>query len=385
MKCNPIRIAYDGTIFTSQATGGISRYFRRLIEEMTRLRPDWLFDLHIVDDGCLLAPLPSGRNVSVVRRKHFRPGWCCVPLNYASRQYKVRHDKPWIVHSTLARPFHYAPCPLVTTIHDAIIEKLPQFYATRHHARARRWWRWSAKHSDAILTVSENSKADILSIWSPHPSKVHVTYPGVDKVFSPPNPADTVTALTGSGIRRPYILYVGHRGEHKNFQIVATALRNPLLKALDLVLVGGANEVPELEGWSSADKKRLHHLTCVSDKQLHGLYAGATALVFPSLYEGFGFPLVEAMSSGAPVVASDIPSSREVCSDCAEYFQPRDPDGCVQAILRAESPTRREGLIRKGLERARLFSWSACAEATLRVYEGLIAERSPDTSWRGAS
>jgi glycosyltransferase involved in cell wall biosynthesis len=368
-----VRIVYDGTIFTSQASGGISRYFRKLIEEMARIRPQWTFDLHIVEDGREPAPLPSGENIRISKRKHFRPGWLWIPINYANRQWKIRRARPAILHTTLARPFRFVPCPLVTTIHDAIIEKLPEFYAQGSHARAKRWWRWSAQRADAVFTVSRTSRSDILDVWSPSPSRVHVVYPGVEEAFRQASLESGSIANSRFGMERPYLLYVGHRGEHKNFRVLAMAIRDSALEDLDLVLVGGADRVPELEEWSGRERNRLHHLKRVTDSELRSLYSGAVALVFPSLYEGFGFPLVEAMSCGTPVVSSDIPSSREVCADSAEFFQPRDPVDCVKAILRVQDPEKRKSLIRKGIERSKLFDWSSCANETIRIYEELIA------------
>jgi glycosyltransferase involved in cell wall biosynthesis len=376
MSNRETRIVYDGTIFTSQINGGISRFFRRLIEEMARTRPGWIFDLHIVEDGRTPAALPSGENIRITRRKHLCPGWCWLPVNSWRRQAKIREARPAILHTTLARPLHFVPCPLVTTIHDAIMEKFPEFYAHRRHARSKRWWRWSATFCDAITTVSETSRSDIINTWSTAASKIHVTYPGVEEVFREPIREEGAAGVAGLGIQRPYILYVGHRGEHKNFQVLAKAMRDSALAPLDLVLVGGADEVPELENWPGLEAKRLHHIKRVSDLQLHWFYAGARALVFPSLYEGFGFPLIEAMSSGTPVVASDIPSSREVCGDAAEFFLPRDSNGCVEAIRRALHERNAISMTRKGKERAKLFSWSSCAEQTLAVYEGLIEARS---------
>lgn len=372
-----VRIVYDGTIFTSQTAGGISRYFRRLIEEMARLRPSWLFDLHILDDGNALAQLPSGDNVRISRRRHFTPAWCYLPVNYGSRQFNIRNAKPTILHSTLARPFHFPMCPTVVTIHDAIVEKVPEFYSDKRHARARYWWRWSAVHADAVLTVSHTSRKDIVEVWSTDASRVHVTYPGVEETFHRTPAEDGRVALSGSG--RPYLLYVGHRGEHKNFRVLAQAMENPALHGFDLVLVGGGDKVPEAQGWTDTDRQRVRHLRGVSDTELRNLYAGATALVFPSLYEGFGFPLVEAMSCGTAVVASDIPSSREVCGDAAEFFPARDADACVKAILRVQDPERRRSLTRKGTERTKQFTWSSCAEETLRVYEDLIAARATES------
>jgi glycosyltransferase involved in cell wall biosynthesis len=366
------RIAYDGTVYSSQARGGISRYYTRVIEEMASLRPAWEFDLHIIDDGKAPAPLPCGDNISITKRKYFRPAWCCVPLNYGSRQNRIRKARPSLLHTTLARPFHYPPCPVVITIHDTIMEKLPEFYSDRGFARSKRWWQWSATHADAVLTVSNTSRADIIETWSAAPSRVHVTYPGVDRVFSRQVPEEVSSVLAAYRLKRPYILYVGHRGEHKNFRVLAAAIQDSALQELDLVLVGGTDRVPELEGWPGLEGKRLHHLKRVTDNELRSLYSGAAALVFPSLYEGFGFPLVEAMSCGAPVVSSDIPSSREVCGDIAEYFRPREPDDCVKAILRVRDREDRDSSIRRGIERAKLFNWSSCAHETIRIYEDLI-------------
>lgn len=377
MVTSTARIVYDGTIFTSQIAGGISRYFRRLIEEMARLRPAWFFDLHIVDDGSAIAQLPSGNNVRITRRHHLRPAWCCLPLNYGSRQLNIRTAKPTILHSTLARPFHFPTCPTVVTIHDAIVEKVPEFYSGKRHSRARRWWRWSATHADAVLTVSRTSRSDIIEVWSTNASRVHVTYPGVEEVFHQTPSGDDPSR--SSTFDRPYLLYVGHRGEHKNFRILAEAMANPALGDFDLVLAGGGEQVLETQTWTDTDRRRLRHLRGVSDSELRRLYAGAAALVFPSLYEGFGFPLVEAMSCGTPVVASDIPSSREVCGDAAEFFPPRDADACARAILRVQDQERRRSLIHKGIERARQFTWSSCAQETLRVYEELISARATES------
>jgi glycosyltransferase involved in cell wall biosynthesis len=198
------------------------------------------------------------------------------------------------------------------------------------------------------------------------------------ETFTQPSLNEDSNVNSNFGLERPYVLYVGHRGEHKNFRVLAMAIQDPALEELDLVLVGGADRVPELQGWPGLERNRLHHLKAVTDSGLRFLYSGAVALVFPSLCEGFGFPLVEAMSCGAPVVSSDISSSREVCGDVAEFFQPRDPAACVKAILRVRNRARRESLIRRGIQRAKLFNWSSCATETIRVYEELIAARSAE-------
>ena len=159
------------------------------------------------------------------------------------------------------------------------------------------------------------------------------------------------------------MLYVGHRGEHKNFQVLSEAFRLPVLDDFDLVAVGGQPVMPAAPS--------LHHLANVPDSGLRCAYAGAAAFVFPSLCEGFGLPLLEAMSCGAPIAASDIPTNREVAGAAFIPFDPADPRSCAESILQAAGPARAR-LLTAARDRLPRFSWTDCAARTLRVYRQVL-------------
>ena len=298
-------ILYDGTIYNSQPRGGISRYSTLLIEHLAALEPAWEFHLHV--NSGPTAPLPEAPNVHVLRRRYLRPGKLFFPVNAASRALHARRARPGLLHSTLYRPFRFASrCPLVVTIYDMIVHLRPDLYPGRANRRFRGWVEWSARRASAILTISEVSRNDIVRILGVPHHKIHLTRPGLDPKLTAPSPTEVAEFKVSQGLHRPYVLYVGHRGEHKNFQVLSEAFRLPVLDDFDLIAVGGQPVMPAAP--------RLHHLANVPDSDLRCAYAGAAAFVFPSLYEGFGLPLLEAMSCGAPIAAS-VPG-RRVERDC---------------------------------------------------------------------
>lgn len=363
------KVVYDGAIYCSQRRGGISRYYTRIIEYMAQMRPDWRFEIHV--NPRPTATLPRGDNIYVLVRPYLCPGKAWFPVNYLIREYCYRATRPSLYHSTLYRPFRFAPCPLITTIHDVVQLVLPQFYHSKAGRRLTRFQRWWARHADAILTDSEASRRDIVSLLGADPARVHVTYLGVDEAFRPASETEIQDVCRRYGLRRPYLVYVGHRGEHKNFAVVRLALQSQRLSAWQLVLVGGGPLAP-CEIPAGVSGEMVKHIGECEDAELRLIYAGADALLFPSLYEGFGLPCLEAMACGTAVVASDIPVLREICGNDCEYFDHRDPEDLVRAIWRIADPTRRAELTAGGLRRAGRFSWDRCAAQTLEVYEQLL-------------
>jgi glycosyltransferase involved in cell wall biosynthesis len=228
------------------------------------------------------------------------------------------------------------------------------------------------RRAAAILAVSEQTKRDLVRLLGVAPEKVRVTYLAADPVFRPAEEDEGREFAARWGLERPYLLYVGHRGEHKNFRVLAQAFRDQRLAEFMLLLVGGQPEAPELAQFDEATAGRVVHVKSAEDVELRLAYAGAAVFVFPSLYEGFGLPVLEAMSCGAPVAASDIPTTREVYGDACELFAPTDPDGLVQAVLRACQPSRRNELLAAGLARAAQFSWERCASETLETYRSVL-------------
>lgn len=201
---------------------------------------------------------------------------------------------------------------------------------------------------------------------------VHVIPLGVEPGFfdARPGAADHLTP-------NPYLLYVGNVKPHKNLRrLIEAFLQIKDRIPHDLVIAG------KMEGLRSADRaipglvaaggERIRMTGRISQAEIEALYAGADLFVFPSLYEGFGFPPLEAMAAGTAVAASDVPVVREACAEAAEYFNPRDPADIARAIETALAPAAREDLVRRGQERAREMSWDRPLAATERVIRELL-------------
>jgi glycosyltransferase involved in cell wall biosynthesis len=216
--------------------------------------------------------------------------------------------------------------------------------------------------------VSGAARDDLVATLGIPPERVHVTPNGVDERF--------FEARAPEGPRAPYLLAVGTLEPRKNVPVLLDALR--MLRAdgrdLQLVIVGR-------QGWADAlpCRELAAHVRLtgtVSDAELAELYAGAACFVLPSVYEGFGLPLAEAMAAGTPAVASDIPALRELGSEAVRYAPPDSPRAFADAV--SQVLDRREetaGMVQRGRERARRYSWGACAEATLAIYREITARR----------
>jgi alpha-1,3-rhamnosyl/mannosyltransferase len=221
----------------------------------------------------------------------------------------------------------------------------------------------SARRADRVLAVSELTKRDVVERYGIAEEKIVVTPNGVDPIFTPDGAIPE---------RRPYALFVGGIQPRKDpvTAIEALALLNG---DLELVMVGaekrGGPEVREALRRLGLEQ-RVELAGHVGHEQLAGLYRGAACLVFPSRYEGFGLPVLEAMASGTPVVAANAGALPEVAGDAAILVEPGDAAAIADGIRRAL--TERERLVAAGLERARSFSWAETARRTLAVYRELL-------------
>ncbi|NPA80420.1 MAG: glycosyltransferase family 4 protein [Thermotogae bacterium] len=250
--------------------------------------------------------------------------------------------------------------PQVITVHDIQPIILPdkyreQAYLYRFFLRPFIW------KVDRIITVSERSKADIVEFFRVKPERVLVAYPSYDEELF--RPMDGSEARRRLGFGRPYLLMVGARYRYKNAHVVVRAL--PKLP-YDFIVVGASDEYAEFLrelATSLGVSERVHLRGYVPREELPLLYAGAFALVFPSRYEGFGLPVLEAMASGCPVIGTD--TVVEAGGDAILYASPDDPDSWVEAVRQLE--TRRDEFVRRGLERVKSFSWERTAGQVNRV------------------
>ncbi len=362
-----MKIAYTYHAFMEQPYGGISRYFVRLAQEMRRLGEEpRLFPAlhqsrHLRGCGALTA-----RGLDLGWLPAFPKG-LARPINQALSGWQMRRWRPDLVHETF-----YGRCPIpgtrgpvVLTVYDMINERLPRLsYAARRYSELKRL---AVGRADQIICISEHTRQDLLSLFPVDEAKVTTVHLGVDP--APPQPAGPD--------REPLVLFVGTRTAYKNFDRLAQAFAaSPVMRSgYTLVAFGGkrfARREHELFRRLGLRPGQVRHETG-DDAALAGMYRRAAVFVYPSLYEGFGIPPLEAMAHGCPVAASNCSSIPEVTGDAAAFFDPLAVDSIrdtVEKIL-ADAALRAE-LVRRGYSRIRRFSWEDCARRTLEVYRRLV-------------
>jgi len=250
-----------------------------------------------------------------------------------------------------------APKPLrrqasVQTLLDVQHLELPHLFSRAELLYRRHFYEGFAARADAVITISHFAKARMISSLGLDPDKIHVAHLGVDTTKYTPH----------EGSRENFVLYPARGWPHKNHARLIEAMRivRRDLPGLRLVLTGGGLDVlGELPEW--VDRRGL-----VEQDELHRLYQSAAALVFPSLYEGFGLPPLEAMASGCPVAVSNAGSLPEVVGDAAVQFDPADPEAIAAAIVKAV--TGGEALTQAGLHHVKAFTWEKCGDAHIKAY-----------------
>jgi glycosyltransferase involved in cell wall biosynthesis len=373
------RVLIDGTIYGIQAYGGINRTFIELLPRLADRLKNVVFWLHLPSrvDG----PVPSGPGIKTIRDLRFTPNPPLVVQQF-SRGLSVpllRMMRPRLFHSTYYTLPYSQKWKTVVTVHDFINENhnsLMQYEFPGFIELKRR----SIENADAIVAVSEATKQDILEHTNVEEARIEVVHHGASEAFysSRPSLEEMEKFRISLGIDRPYWLYVGQRAGYKNFGTLLQAW-TLLSKTTDeetyLVAIG---PFEALEAWQMdlLIKNNLHNrlkiLSNVDDRTVHLAFCGTTALVFPSLAEGFGLPLLEAMACGTPVVASDIPVFHEVAGDAAYYFDPHSVDMLVEAMLKIQDPDIIRELVSKGHKHAQMFSWEKAATKITEIYRRLI-------------
>ena len=294
--------------------------------------------------------------------------------------YQLSKQKVDVAHFQYVVP-PVMKCPTVVMIHDISYEYHPEYFNPLECKRMKMLIPFSARKSEHVLTVSEYSKQQIMQKYNIPDDKVTVTYNGVSEQFRAlPDGAEIYHSLSRFRFKKPFILAVGNLQPRKNIERLIRAyskLRSSGKIDLDLVLVGqlrwgGKAIFDEVE--CLGVKNNIHITGYVSDEELVALYNKATLFAYPSLYEGFGLPLIEAMACGTPVISSNASCLPEIGGDAAHYIDPYSEVGMMDALeLVANSSSVREQLIQKGFDRASDFNWKRTAEKTLRVFEEVVA------------
>lgn len=363
-------IWFDHQIFSFQQYGGVSRYFYELskaLASQSDMRVQIFAPAHVnaylrngdaVGGMAFYAPYPG-------RGLRFRPRLLGPLLRMALRRYR-----PDVVHETyygLDRLHAAKGQRIVTTVHDMVYEKFPAMLDRNSRRIAMKYA--SIKRADQIICVSENTRKDLLEFYPEFEGKVSVVHHGVSYV-QPCEPAE-------HNFPDPYLLFVGTRSHYKNFErfVCAFGASTFLRNTFGLTFFGGGALTAAEWNTIRAAGISEHRVVQISgsDALLAWVYRQAAAFVFPSVYEGFGMPLTEAMQHGCPVICSDASSFPEICGDAAEYFDPVDVDdirftlervlGCTDCLANLAEASRR---------RAQNFSWKKCADETSRVYRRLL-------------
>ncbi|BDG07164.1 glycosyltransferase family 4 protein [Anaeromyxobacter paludicola] len=354
------RVGIDCTLIRPDRLTGVERYALSLVTELAALAPEELVLFTHPEAPPALTRLPV--------EQHPAPWKVRVPVDQAWLPWAAARARVTLLH-TLA-----FPTPLLwrgraaITVHDATFWLHPDSVSAGMRVYYGPLFPQALARASAVFTVSEASRVDLVRAAGLPAERVHVTPNGVDERF--------FEARAPEGPRAPYLLSVATLEPRKNLPALLDAFR--LLRRqgrdLELVLVGRQGWAQSLPLGDLAPHVRL--TGTLPDAELPALYAGAACLVLPSLYEGFGLPLVEAMAAGTPAVASAIPALREVGGDAALYADPRDPAsfaGAIARVLDDRDAARARAAL--GRERARGFTWRACAEKTLAVYRSILRRR----------
>jgi glycosyltransferase involved in cell wall biosynthesis len=249
----------------------------------------------------------------------------------------------------------------VVCIYDAASVRHPEWYSRGYAAYQRRVLPALARRARLVITASAFARDEVVEVLGADPGRTVVVPLGVSERFHPD--ADPSAARAAFGLDRPYALTVGSRIARKNVDALERAADVLSREGIDLVAAGSGR------GYMRAGASPVRELGYVGQELLPGLYAGAAAFVLPSLHEGFGLPVLEAMASGVPVVASDRGSLPEVCGGAALLVDPLDADAIADALLTAAGDAR---LCDAGLARARSFTWERTARETDALIEALL-------------
>jgi glycosyltransferase involved in cell wall biosynthesis len=371
-----MKVLYDHQIFESRF-GGISRYF----VELMRFNPTSLLSLKYSDNIYLSSDTIKKNNILPKDYEYdlflpkinfkgkgrlFRFFSNVTQKNNLSLSINTLNEQDFdVFHPTYYDPYflkYLKEKPFVLTVHDMIHELFPEYFYNDKATIANK--KICINNADRINVNSETTKQDLLKIYPNVEDKVKITY----LAFS--NKILTAERKMGN-----YLLFTGSRDGYKNFVAFIQAIA-PLLLRFDLNLICTGHdfnikEINLFENLQIADK-----VICklASDEELNKLYSEAIAFIFPSLYEGFGIPILEAFASGCPAILSNTSSLPEIGGEAAVYFDPYSIDDMRSAIEKViTSECLQKELIIKGKDRVKKFSWEKCATETMHVYDSLVA------------
>ena len=363
-----MNVFFDSQVFCQQLYGGISRYFCELITGINRTDNHAHLSLlcsnnvHLHEYGFNIKPY------LFPKRNRF--------LNKTNQLYNVvelKLENFDVYHATYYNPFfmkHIGRKPYVVTYYDMIHEKFRNQYSSlRVDENTIQWKKEISKGAAGLIAISQSTKNDMVDYFNIKPERIQVVH------LSSSTKVQLIKETDHKSVKKPYLLYVGNRNIYKNFHPFLIAV-SPILKQYNLQLIcagGGVFNQVEQKAMKSCGVETYVEQLPITDEVLAQLYSQAIAFIFPSLYEGFGIPILEAMSCGCPCLLSDRSSMPEVAGEAALYFNPDDVDDMRSVIVKLlDDEHLRMGLVSQGIKRASLFSWERNVRETLAMYTNIV-------------
>lgn len=349
---------------------GVGRYVRLLAEHLNKsAEADSLtfFYFDFMRRG-LSSPLARTRAVRwcpgrIAQLCWKRLGW--PPFNWFAGKADLYHFPNFIIP-----PFGKGKC--VVSVHDASFLRYPEFTEGDNLTYLRAAIKNTVKRADAIITISHFSAAELVCFFPEAREKIHVIYPGIVEHMTPCSPQAGDKIRQAEGLRRPYVLFVGTLEPRKNIEFLIKVFENMKEFKGELVVVGRrgwkyASIIDRMRFSPRADEIRL--LEDVNDGELSAIYAGAELFLFPSLYEGFGFPPLEAFACGLPVISSNGSSLKEVLGEGALLLEEYDAARWARdAMFLINDHNARQSLIAKGRRQVSKYTWAGTARQTMALY-----------------
>lgn len=352
---------------------GIGTYIRQLTRALPEALPLHSFVLFVSPDD--YGRIPSGERMEKVVSdvgKYTIREWLSYGGTIRRRGVELFHEPHYTLPAGLSGNS-------VVTIHDLIHLKFPEYFSAGARAYAWLMMRHAVQHSGAVIAVSERTKQDIIERFGIREEKIHLVYNGVAKHFRRLEPSEALQQFKRRfSLDKPFVLYVGGFGRHKNISVLLRAFCLLVRKEKGVQLVFAGKRFFE-DGDLSREALRLgiesfiKDLGILQDDELVTLYNLASVVVLPSLYEGFGFPALEAMACGTPVVVSDRGALPEIVGDAALIAEAENAESLASAMenLLVDSELRNR-LIERGRKRAAGFTWEEAARKTAQVYEKVL-------------
>lgn len=373
-----MKIYFDGIIYSWQRGGGVYRYFEEII---TRA------GLCGECDPVVLAHIPSymymiSKKVGVRVMHVFPPPPASIfpllrkalsVLNRITLGLYFSRITQGVFHSTYYTTYNSLKIPQVLTVHDMTHERFPEYFASSGAKRFIANKKKCIMNADSIICVSEATKKALTEIYKVKDKKIFVVHHGISEIFK-----INTASIDNKALCEPYFLFVGNRGLYKNFLFfIKTFSKWSKNKAYNIVLVGGGRLSKEelMLTRNLGLDEQIKYLGFVEEENLKYIYQASRALVFPSLDEGFGLPILEALSSKTQVLASNIESFKEIGEDMLIYFNPRKTESLISALdycvskdlSEIEAERRANYVIEK-------YTWDKCFNKTLEIYKKAVNE-----------